>query len=399
MQRILVFATFAVVVLSVWIGGHLYMVRRLVSEPGLDGAAGTAAIVVVALLAASVLLQPLAERYLPQRYAKLVIWPASVWIGFAFYLALCLGVSEILYAFASAALASTGPGAAASAAAARATAVTIAALGIGGLALAGGLRPPRLERIEVELARWPRSLDGFRIVQISDLHIGALLDRRFARAITERVNALAPDLIAVTGDLVDGSVKHLGAEVAPFAALRAEHGTFFVTGNHDYYSGADPWLDVVRGLGMRPLRNERVEIRRGDASFDLAGVDDHRGYLFGPGHGEDVARALDGRDPERAAILLAHDPSTFPAAVEHDVDLQISGHTHGGQIWPFGYLVRVAVKYVAGHYRRGGAQLFVSRGTGFWGPPMRLGAPAEITEIVLRSAPGAGTAAAPVAHG
>jgi predicted MPP superfamily phosphohydrolase len=299
-------------------------------------------------------------------------------------------VSELLSLLVGAASASAGATASTTAAATRALIVVVAGLGVGALALSGGLRRPRLERVEIELARWPHALDGFRIVQISDIHIGALLDRRFARSVTERVNALAPDLIAVTGDLVDGSVKHFGEEVAPFAALHAEHGVFFVTGNHDYYSGADPWLEVVRGLGMRTLRNERVEIRRGDAAFDLAGVDDHRGHLFGPGHGEDVAGALAGRDPRRALVLLAHDPSTFKTAAPLGVDLQISGHTHGGQIWPFGYFVRLVVKFVAGHYRQGDAQLFVSRGTGFWGPPMRLGAPAEITEIVLRGAP-AGT--------
>jgi predicted MPP superfamily phosphohydrolase len=259
------------------------------------------------------------------------------------------------------------------------------ALVAGGIALASGLRPPRLARIEIRLARWPRALDGFRIVQISDIHIGAMLDRRFAAAITERVNALEPDLIAITGDLVDGSVKHFAPEIAPFGALRARHGAFFVTGNHDYSSGADPWLDEIRALGIRPLRNERIEIQRDGAAFDLAGVDDHRGYLFGPGHGEDVAGAVAGRDPARALILLAHDPSTFKAAAPLGVDLQISGHTHGGQIWPFNYLVRLAITFVAGRYQRGDAQLFVSRGTGFWGPPMRLAAPAEITEIVLRT--------------
>jgi predicted MPP superfamily phosphohydrolase len=136
---------------------------------------------------------------------------------------------------------------------------------------------------------------------------------------------------------------------------------------------------------MRVLRNERVTIGAGDAVFDLAGVDDRNAHFFGGDHGEDVPRALAGRDPTRAVVLLAHDPGTFKRAVRHGVDLQLSGHTHGGQIWPFEYLVRLAIGWVAGHYRRGGSQLWVSRGTGFWGPPMRLGAPAELTEIVLRA--------------
>jgi len=382
-RKVAVFTLFALVVTTVWVGGHLYMIDRLVTDPGLGGATALLATVAFAVLGTLVVLQPLAERYLPLHLARLVIWPASVWIGFAFFFAVALGVSEVLVGVLGAAFA--GGNDPQGAAATRAALVTIAALTAGGVALVGGLRPPSLTRNEIRLERWPRELDGFRIVQISDIHIGAMLDRRFAATITARVNALAPDLVVVTGDLVDGTVKHLAHEVEPFRALRAAHGVYFVTGNHDYYSGADPWLEVVRGLGMRPLRNERVEINANGAVFDLAGVDDHRGYLFGPGHGEDVARALAGRDPGRAVVLLAHDPSTFKAAAPLGVDLQISGHTHGGQIWPFGYLVRLAVKFVAGHYRRGDAQLFVSRGTGYWGPPMRLAAPAEIAEIVLRA--------------
>jgi predicted MPP superfamily phosphohydrolase len=358
------------------------MFDRLVRDPGLTGVAAGLATALLVVLCASVLLQPAAERWMPPRVARLVTWPAATWMGFAFFLALSLGASEVLVGLLGAAFPGGDP---ATAAGVRAALVVVAALGVGGFAQLHGRRAPRLTRVEIHLPRWPQELDGFRIAQISDVHIGPMLDRRFAADVTARVNALEPDLIAVTGDLVDGSVKHFGAEITPFRELRARHGTFFVTGNHDYYSGADPWLDEVRRVGMRPLRNERVEIRHGDGVFDLAGVDDHRGYLFGPGHGEDVAGALAGRDPERPVILLAHDPSTFRSAASAGVDLQISGHTHGGQIWPFGYLVRLAVKFVAGSYRRGTAQLFVSRGTGFWGPPMRLAAPSEIAEIVLRA--------------
>jgi predicted MPP superfamily phosphohydrolase len=236
--------------------------------------------------------------------------------------------------------------------------------------------------VEVRLRGWPRALDGFRIAQISDVHIGPILGRGFAEKLVARVNALAPDLIAVTGDLVDGGVAHLHGEVAPFAALRAPHGIYFVPGNHDFYSGVDGWLARVEQLGMRVLRNERVAIG-GAAGFDLAGVDDHRGD-WRTGSTEDVAQALAGRDPARAVVLLAHDPATFPAAQRAGVDLQISGHTHGGQIWPFGVLVRLATPFVAGLHRRGASQIYVTTGAGFWGPPMRLFAPSEIAEIVLR---------------
>jgi predicted MPP superfamily phosphohydrolase len=225
---------------------------------------------------------------------------------------------------------------------------------------------------------------GFRIVQISDLHIGPILGRAFAEQLVARANALEPDLVALTGDLVDGGVGQLADEVAPLAGLRARHGVYFVTGNHDHYSGARRWCEKARELGMHVLRNQRVEIRDGDTAFDLVGVDDHHGSHFGRGGGEDLGAALDGRDRSRPAVLLAHDPSTFKRASTMAVDLQISGHTHGGQIWPFGILVHLAVPCVAGRFRRNGAELYVSRGTGFWGPPMRLFAPAEITEIVLR---------------
>ena len=251
---------------------------------------------------------------------------------------------------------------------------------------AHGAARSALARIEIALARWPAALDGFRIVQISDVHIGPLLDGRFAATVAERVNALAPDLVAVTGDLVDGSVVRLAPHVEPFRAVRAKHGVFFVTGNHDFYSGADSWVAHVRSFGWQALRNEHVSIGDGAAGFDLAGVDDTHGRLIEAGAGEDVERALAGRDASRAVVLLAHDPATFHRASQRDVDLQLSGHTHGGQIWPFRYIVRLSVPWVVGLYRRGASALYVSRGTGFWGPPMRIAAPSEITEIVIRRA-------------
>jgi predicted MPP superfamily phosphohydrolase len=191
--------------------------------------------------------------------------------------------------------------------------------------------------------------------------------------------------VAITGDLVDGAADRIADEIEPFAHLRAAHGVYFVTGNHDYYSGADAWVARIEQLGIRPLRNCRVTIARDGAAFDLAGVEDHHAHMVHPAHREDVPGALAGRDPQRALVLLAHDPLTFRDAVRHGVDLQLSGHTHGGQIWPFRYLVRLTTPYVVGHYRQNGSQLYVSRGTGFWGPAMRLFAPAEITEITIRS--------------
>jgi uncharacterized protein len=194
------------------------------------------------------------------------------------------------------------------------------------------------------------------------------------------VNALQPDLIAIVGDLVDGSVDELAQSAAPLAALVAKHGAFFVTGNHEYYSGALAWLAHLRTLGIRTLENERVAIAEG---LDLAGTNDLAGRSAG--HGPNLDQALANRDASRALVLLAHQPKTFLEAAGKDVDLQLSGHTHGGQIWPFGFLVRWQQGFLAGLSRVGRSQLYVSRGTGYWGPPMRLGAPAEITRVVLRA--------------
>ncbi len=370
-------------------GAHRYLLERLLFEPGVPEPARAFGVGAVATLGAAMVLQPAAERLLPLRAARALAWPVYVWMG-ALFLLLCLTLASdaLLWLLGAAA-----PPADAAGALGPARLRALAVAGVGALAtgvgVRGALRGPHLRRLELRLARWPAALDGFRIVQISDIHVGPLLGRAFVRGLVERVNALRPDLVALTGDLVDGSVARLRDEVAAFAGLRARHGAYFVTGNHDWYSGAEAWVGVVRDLGLRPLRNERVQIGADGAAFDLAGVDDHRGDWL---HGSpcDLARALSGRDPGRPVVLLAHDPTTFAEASRRGVDLQLSGHTHGGQIWPFRYLVRLAVPWVEGLHERAGSLLYVSRGTGFWGPPLRLLAPAEITEITLRAGePGA----------
>ncbi|HEU4726282.1 MAG TPA: metallophosphoesterase [Kofleriaceae bacterium] len=231
-----------------------------------------------------------------------------------------------------------------------------------------------------------RALDGFSIVQLSDLHVGMTIDRTFVERVVDHANRLSPDVIALTGDLVDGRVQDLRDDVAPLAQLRARHGVYAVTGNHEYYSGADEWIAELTRLGARYLRNQRVAIGDGAAQFDLAGVDDYSAAGW-PGHGEDLAAALGGRDPGRAVVLLAHQPRQVRNAARHGVDLQLSGHTHGGQIWPWHYIVRLQQGgLLAGRYDVDGTQLYVSRGCGYWGPPVRLLAPLEITRVILRAA-------------
>jgi len=388
-RRVLYGLIFLSILSGVVVGGHLYLAQRLVFDLDLPEPWRSLALFSIAALAASLILEPIAQRTLPRHLGRLVAWPASLWLGFWFLLLLGMWASELVLWLAGtpAQAAVSGVDPATHAARTRALAVVGVVALVGVAALRTGLRLPDVKRVEVELERWPRELDGFRIVQLSDIHIGPILGRDFARGLVRRVAALEPDLIAITGDLVDGDVRHLRDEVAPFAELAAPHGVWFVTGNHDYYSGADRWVERARELGMQVLRNQRASIGDGSASFDLAGVEDYHAHLVHPDWREDPEAALAGRDPARALVLLAHDPSTFKRASQLGVDLQLSGHTHGGQIWPFRYLVRLAVPFVDGLYERNGAKLYVSRGSGFWGPPMRLFSPAEITELILSRSP------------
>ena len=241
--------------------------------------------------------------------------------------------------------------------------------------------------VEIKLAKLPSRLDGFSIVQLSDLHVGPTIDRTFVQRVVDLTNDLAPDLIALTGDLVDGKLAALKDDAAPLGRLRSRHGTYAVTGNHEYYSGADPWIGYLSSLGIRYLRNQRVTIGDGRASFELAGVDDHGAHGFGRGHGENLAGATAGRDLNRPLVLLAHQPRQVRRAHRYGVDLQLSGHTHGGQIWPWHYLVKIQKGgLLAGRYEHEGTQLYVTRGCGYWGPRVRLLAPLEITRVILRCA-------------
>lgn len=388
LRRPLLVALVAVLAATFLGGLHYYIARRLILDPALPEPWRGGLLVALVVLGATLVLQPVGERLVRPPLSRVIAWPASLWMGFAFLVTIqLLAIDALLWLFGSAAAAAPrAAGGLPAGSGIRAAAVALLAFVAGAAGLRSALGDPQRRRVEIVLSRWPAALDGFRIVQISDLHIGPILGRRFAERVVAQVNRLEPDLVAVTGDLVDGSVRNLKGEVAPLADLRARHGVFFVTGNHDHYSGASAWAAHAETLGMRVLRNERSEIRQGEAAFDLIGVDDHRGDLLGPDGREDLAAALAGRDPARPALLLAHDPSTFRRASALGIDLQLSGHTHGGQIWPFGWLVRLVIPFVAGRYQRNGAELYVSRGTGFWGPPMRILAPAEVTELVLRSA-------------
>ncbi|MEW2436109.1 metallophosphoesterase [Streptomyces caniferus] len=256
---------------------------------------------------------------------------------------------------------------------------SLAATAAVGYGTATTLRGPVVKRVTVPLAKLPRAAHGFRIAVVSDIHLGPILGRAHTRRVVETINRTDPDLVAIVGDLVDGSVADLAPAAEPLRGLRSRHGAYFVTGNHEYYSGADSWVDHVRELGIHPLENARTEL----PGFDLAGVNDVTGQTEHAGPDYDLT--LSGRDPSRAVVLMAHQPVTIHDTVRFGVDLQLSGHTHGGQMWPFTYIAAATNPTVAGLERYGDTQLYVTRGAGAWGPPVRLGAPPDVTVVELAS--------------
>lgn len=251
---------------------------------------------------------------------------------------------------------------------------------------------PKVERVTIKLPTLPKAFDGFTIAQLSDVHIGPLLDKNFAQKIVTETMGLKADLIALTGDLVDGTIDQLHDHVLPFQQLRAEHGVYMVTGNHEYYSGADEWLNHFETLGVHTLRNSNKILEKKNETGELeklmiAGVFDLQGERFSPAHKSDPAKAASTTEQVACKILLAHNPRVIEESVNSNFHLQLSGHTHAGQFYPFTWIARMAHQYFEGHYHvNENTQIYVNRGTGFWGPPNRLGKTSEITLITLRNA-------------
>ncbi|MEH3142880.1 MAG: metallophosphoesterase [Mycobacterium kyogaense] len=316
-------------------------------------------------------------------------WPGYLWFGLLAYLVLTLLVLEPLHLVARLRRrrlpAEEAPDLERRLFLARAGAVAAgaAAVGVTGVGVATALGPPDVVRVPVRLARLGAEFDGFRIAVVSDVHLGPLLGRRHTERIVRMINETEPDLVAVVGDLVDGTVAQLGSAAAPLADLVSREGAFFVTGNHEYFvEDTDEWLTELDRLGLQVLRNENTRIRRGASAFDLAGVNDLAGRSVQ--QPPDFDAALRGVDAATPTILLAHQPVQVSEAARRDVDLQLSGHTHGGQMWPFHYAVELAQPSLAGLSTVDGTQLYVSRGAGFWGPPVRVGAPPDISVLTLR---------------
>ncbi|MFG2722125.1 metallophosphoesterase [Streptomyces sp. NPDC048416] len=273
----------------------------------------------------------------------------------------------------------------------RARIVTWAVLGVTAVLLAWGYaearRVPRVRRLDIQLPRLGAGLDGTRVVLITDTHYGPLDRAGWSTRVCEAVNALEADLVCHTGDIADGTAERRRAQAVPLGTVRATRARVYVTGNHEYYTEAQGWVDLMDELGWEPLRNRHLLLERGGDSLVVAGVDDVTAESSGlAGHRAHLAGALNGADPDLPVLLLAHQPKFVDRAAAEGVDLQLSGHTHGGQIWPFHHLVGIDQPTLAGLSRHGARTLlYTSRGTGFWGPPFRVFAPSEITLLVLRS--------------
>jgi predicted MPP superfamily phosphohydrolase len=250
-----------------------------------------------------------------------------------------------------------------------------------GVAMARRVAP--VTDIAIPIAGLSPALEGFTIAQISDIHVGPTIKREYVDRIVQRVNGLRADMVAITGDLVDGSVRELSGDTAPFGELASRHGTYVVTGNHEYYSGAHSWIAELRRLGANVLLNEHVVLDHDGASVTIAGVTDYSAHHFDPSHRSDPGAALAGAPNGSPRVLLAHQPRSAALASAAGYDLQLSGHTHGGQFWPWNFFVRLQQPFTAGLHRLGSMWVYVNRGTGYWGPPMRFGIPSEITRIRL----------------
>lgn len=403
--------TFALVVPLVWFGVHGYvgwtLIKRAALPPRWSKLAWGALLGMAGVTVAASLLSRLAATSGPDA----LNWAVYVYMGFFSILVFLLWTRDLLLGIASFVARVAAPRAQRADEAARlqnhlqgpeqpapepvntGRRAFLRGLNAGVVTLAGGmtaygtykaLRTLEVVDVAVPFAKLPPALRGLKIVQISDLHVGPTVRRPFIEKVVAQVNALDPDLIVITGDLVDGHVEERRDDVAPLAGLKAREGVYYITGNHEYYWGAQPWIEEVARLGIRPLVNEHVVLRGG--ALALAGVADLRAGQFIPEQAFDPHKAIQGAPPDALKVLLAHQPKSAYEAVKAGFDLQLSGHTHGGQYAPWSLLVFLVQPFVAGLHKLDQMQLYVNRGTGYWGPPVRIGSDPEITRLTLTQA-------------
>jgi predicted MPP superfamily phosphohydrolase len=372
---------------------HCYIWKRLIKDTSGGGPrwALTAVLVALLVLLVCTLLLP---RLFGWREPAWLAWLGYVWFGLIVYLFLTLLVVEPVRIALRRWINRRPPDLAEAdeqlmnrrmfIARTSAVAAGVASVSLVGVGIASALGPPDVLRVPVRLRRLDPAFDGFRIAVVSDIHLGPLAGRAHTERIVAMINGTEPDLVAIVGDLVDGTVEELGPAAEPLRDLVSREGSFFVTGNHEYFvDDTASWLRELERLGVAPLQNENTAIRRGAAAFDLAGVNDVAGEQRS--QPPDFDRALSGVAGSRPTILLAHQPVQVTEASARGVDLQLSGHTHGGQMWPFHYIVRAVQPSLAGLSTVDQTQLYITRGAGFWGAPVRIGAPPDITVVSLES--------------
>ncbi|MFN0061819.1 MAG: metallophosphoesterase [Myxococcaceae bacterium] len=388
MARLAFRLLFFIALSAVLLGGiHLYLYRRLVRDVTTNPELrrwGALAMFVLAMWV--IVSRPLAFA-LPSARTQAVVFFGAVWSGVALALSGILGTIDVVgflnQRIRRVLAKPTSPERRLFLTRTLATGSVVAASGLSAFSVRQAITPAEVTEVALKLPRLPETLEGMTLVQFSDIHIGALLQEGFVQHLVERSNALRPDAVVITGDLVDGTVSQLGRFVAPLQNLKNRWGTFFVTGNHDYYSGADDWCAALEGLGLHVLRNRHVVLGDAGGAVDMVGVDDWGARKRGRGY--DLNAALRGRTEDHAAILLSHQPANFDEASERGIGLQLSGHTHGGQVFPATVIAGWAWPHVRGLYRVGENHIYVSRGTGFVGPPMRLGSPPEIVRFTLQA--------------
>ncbi|HTY99447.1 MAG TPA: metallophosphoesterase, partial [Rhodocyclaceae bacterium] len=335
---------------------HAYIGWRLLPALPIGDAGRLAGVALLALSATLIPAGMLARFYVPRPLlADRLTWVGSLLMGLFSSLLVLTVLRDLVLALVPAKLLAGDT----------AILVPSSALLVTLIGFVNARRPPRLVEVDIPIAGLPPALAGFSIVQISDIHVGATIKADYVQAIVDQANGLDADLIAITGDVVDGSVERLAPHTAPLAGLRARHGCYFVTGNHEYYSGAADWVAEFRRLGLRVLMNEHEIVEHGGARLLVAGVTDYSAQLFDPTQGSDPRAALAGAPAEYAPrILLAHQPRSASAAAAVGFDLQLSGHTHGGQFWPWNHFVRLQQPYTAGLHRLDKLWIYTSRGAG-----------------------------------
>ncbi len=373
---------FFFLMMSTVLGGvHYYLWRELIRAPRWTPRPRRALTAGLVLLFALLMGSFPAYRLLRPEVAAPLVFVSFTWLGIMFLLFVAtLARHGLHHAAGRVSRVNVDPGRRLFLQRTSALGVGVLTTGASAVSIQKALDSLHVREVDVRHEKLAAGWAPLRIALVTDIHVGATIGREFVTAMVERINTLDADLVAITGDLVDGSVPDLAPHVAPLAGLRSRHGTFFVPGNHEYYSGLDAWLAHLGSLGIRTLRNERVTLDHHGHAFDVAGIDDPTGN-------PDMPRTVAGRNPETPLLVLAHQPRAVRHTAGHGGLLQLSGHTHGGQIWPFNFLVRIVQPYVEGlHRHNDGMFVYVSPGTGYWGPAMRLGTKAEITAVTLARA-------------